>query len=167
MLTFLKRFIFVLLILLLLVQFYPKGNKNISQTLSAADISTKYNVPADVQTVLKASCYDCHSNNTVYPWYYKVQPVAWWLNEDIKDAKKEVNFSEFASYRAAKQFRKLKEIKDEVEGGDMPLPSYTFIHRYARLDETQKKLVINWATSIQDSLKAHYPADSLVIKKPV
>ena len=100
MLTFLKRFIFVLLILLLLVQFYPKGNKNISQTLSAADISTKYNVPADVQTVLKASCYDCHSNNTVYPWYYKVQPVAWWLNEDIKDAKKEVNFSEFEIGRA-------------------------------------------------------------------
>ncbi len=166
--TFLKRFLIIILVLLLLVQFYPKGNNNISASLSANDISTKYAVTSDVKLILKTSCYDCHSNNTVYPWYSKVQPVAWWLNDHITDAKKELNFSEFATYSARKQFRKLKEINDEVKGGDMPLPSYTFIHGYAKLNDNQKLLLTSWITTIQDSLKAHYPMDSLISqKKPV
>ena len=165
MLTFLKRLLIIFLVLLLLIQLYPKDKKNISETLSANGINTKYAVPTDVQAILKANCYDCHSNTTVYPWYSKVQPVAWWLNDHIIEGKKELNFSEFATYRIGKQYRKLKAINEEVKEGGMPLPSYTLIHRYAKMNDAQKILVTNWVTGLRDSIKAHYPMDSLISKK--
>ncbi|MEP6711558.1 MAG: heme-binding domain-containing protein [Ferruginibacter sp.] len=165
MITFLKRFLVTILILLVLVQFYPKDKPNISEAVSANEISIQYTVPDSVHAILKASCYDCHSNNTVYPWYSKIQPVAWWLNSHITDGKNELNFSEFTTYRIGKQYRKLKAINDEVKKGDMPLSSYTLIHRYAKLDDAQKLLIATWATAIEESIKIQYPMDSLISKK--
>ncbi|MEO7047023.1 MAG: heme-binding domain-containing protein [Ferruginibacter sp.] len=162
---FLKRLLILIVVLLVLIQFYPRATKNISETASANDIITKYPVPDSVQAILKASCYDCHSNNTVYPWYSKLQPVSWWLNDHIVEGKKELNFSEFASYPLKRQYKKLKKINDEVKGGDMPLSSYTFIHRYAKLDDNQKSSIANWVNALQDTMKAHYPMDSLISKK--
>lgn len=162
---FLKRLLILIVVLLVLIQFYPRATKNISETASANDITTKYPVPDSVQAILKASCYDCHSNNTVYPWYSKLQPVSWWLNDHIVEGKKELNFSEFASYPLKRQYKKLKKINDEVKGGDMPLSSYTFIHRYAKLDDNQKSSIANWVNALQDTMKAHYPMDSLISKK--
>ncbi|MEO5944051.1 MAG: heme-binding domain-containing protein [Ferruginibacter sp.] len=161
---FLKRLLILIVILLALVQFYPKAAKNISETASANDITTKYPVPDSIKSILKVSCYDCHSNNTVYPWYSKLQPVSWWLNDHILEGKKELNFSEFASYPLKRQYKKLKKINDEVKSGDMPLSSYTFIHRYAKLDDVQKSSIANWVNSLQDTMKAHYPIDSLISK---
>ena len=163
--TFFKRLLITILLLLMLIQLMPKPTKNLSDTLSANDITQKFTVPDTVQSILRASCFDCHSNNTVYPWYSKVQPVAWWLNRHIEEGKRELNFSEFASYPLKRQYRKLSKIKDEVNDGGMPLPSYTIIHRYAKLDESQKNIIANWVNTLQDSLKAHYPLDSLVRKK--
>jgi hypothetical protein len=119
-----------------------------------------------VHHILKPSCYDCHSNNTVYPWYSKIQPVAWWLNDHIVEGKKEINFSEFASYRIGRQFKKLDEIVKQVKQGEMPLSSYTLMHRNGNVTTEQKLTITNWATAISDAIKAKYPADSLVIKRP-
>ena len=80
---FLKIFFYTILIALLLFQLYPKPAKNVSATINANDIILVHNVPPDVQQVLKTSCYDCHSNNTVYPWYAAVQPVAMWMGNHI------------------------------------------------------------------------------------
>lgn len=154
----------ILLVAFIAIQFIrPKKNK--AAGISKNDISTIYPVPNHVQTILKTSCYDCHSNNTVYPWYAKVQPVAWWLADHIKDAKKDLNFSEFAGYPIRRQYRKLEEINDLVKKDEMPLNSYLWIHKYAKLEEQQKLTLANWVTSLRDTIKANYPADSLVRKK--
>ena len=161
----LKKIFWVLLIVLLLIQFYPKPTKNSSEIISTNDITAIHNVPADVQQVLKTSCYDCHSNNTAYPWYSRMQPVAMWLGNHINEGKRELNFSEFGSYTIGKQYRKLDALNEEVKEGEMPLTSYTLIHWDAKLDDAKKLLVANWANALRDSMKANYPADSLARKK--
>jgi len=158
-----KRILIALLIIFIAIQFIRPA-KNRSEGISANDISTKYPVPDSVQAILKVACYDCHSNNTRYPWYEEIQPVAWWLNNHIKDGKRGLNFSEFTSYRIKKQFHRLDDINKQVKKNEMPLSSYTLIHTDAKLTEGQKLAIAAWATSIRDSIKAHYPPDSLVKK---
>ncbi len=155
-----KRILIALLIIFIAIQFIRPA-KNRSEGISANDISTKYPVPDSVQAILKVACYDCHSNNTRYPWYAEIQPVAWWLNNHIKDGKRGLNFSEFTSYRIKKQFHRLDDINKQVKKNEMPLSSYTLIHTDAKLTEGQKLAIAAWATSIRDSIKAHYPPDSL------
>jgi hypothetical protein len=152
-----------LLIVLAAIQFFHPA-RNQSNDISQ-DISKKYLVPDSVQAILKASCYDCHSNQTAYPWYANMQPVAWWLNHHINEGKGELNFNTFSSYRIGRQYRKLEKISKEVKDGGMPISSYTLIHRYAKLDDAQRKLVSDWANSLHDSIKASYPADSLKVPK--
>ena len=158
-----KRTFQILLLAFIVIQFIRPA-KNRAEGISNNDISKIYAVPADVETILKSSCYDCHSNNTVYPWYAEVQPVAWWLADHIKDGKKELNFSEFASYRIGRQYRKLEEVNKQVKEGEMPLESYTMIHKDAVLTQAQKLSIASWVTTLRDSIKAHYPEDSL--KRP-
>ena len=160
----LKRTFQILLLAFIVIQFFRPA-KNKSAGINANDISTIYPVPENVQAILKTSCYDCHSNNSVYPWYANIQPVAWWLNNHIQDGKAELNFSEFASYRIGRQYRKLDEVNKEVKEDAMPLDNYLWLHKYAKLDDQQKLALANWVVSIRDSIKANYPADSLVRKK--
>ena len=160
----LKKIFLALAILLVLFQFYPRAKNNLNGS-ETQHISTVHKLPADVEALLKTSCYDCHSNNTVYPWYYNIQPVAWWLDDHIKDGKKDLNFSEFAGYRLSKQYKKLEQIDDLVNDNEMPLKSYTLIHTDAKLDDQQKLTITNWSKMLQAEMKARYPADSLVRKK--
>lgn len=159
-----KRTFQILLLAFIVIQFFRPA-KNKAEGISNNDISKIYAVPADVQSILKTSCYDCHSNNTVYPWYAEIQPAAWWLADHVKEGKKELNFSEFASYRIGRQYRKLEEINGEVKEDKMPLESYLWIHKNSKLSEQQKLTLANWVTTIRDTIKANYPADSLVRKK--
>jgi Haem-binding domain len=160
---FFKRFLLLLLLAFIVIQFFRPA-KNKSEGISANDITVKYAVPDDVKAILKTSCYDCHSNNTNYPWYNNIQPVAWWLDDHVKEGKKELNFSEFGSYRIGRQYRKLEEINKEVKDNEMPLESYTLIHGDAKLNQQQKLAVANWVTALRDSIKGQYPEDSL--KRP-
>ena len=162
---FLKIFFYTILIALLLFQLYPKPAKNVSATINANDITLVHNVPPDVQQVLKTSCYDCHSKNTVYPWYAAVQPVAMWMGNHIVEGKNNLNFSEFGSYSIRRKYKKLEEISEQVKKDEMPLSSYTIIHRNAILNEARKLLLTNWVNLLRDSIKANYPADSLARKK--
>ncbi|MBC7889388.1 MAG: heme-binding domain-containing protein [Ferruginibacter sp.] len=161
----LKPLALLLLTALIIIQFFrPKENLSSGSTALANDISKVYHVPDQVQAILQTSCYDCHSNNTQYPWYSKVQPVTWWLNDHILEGKKEINFSEFASYSIRRKYKKMEEIIKQVKDDEMPLYSYIFIHRNSKLNGDQKLSVVNWATAIRDTMKASYPADSLIKK---
>jgi len=121
--------------------------RNTQAGVSPNDIGTVVTVPVNVAAVLKTSCYDCHSNNTVYPWYSYIQPIDWWLTDHINDGKHHLNFSEFATYSNIRKAKKLKEVAGEIEEGGMPLPNYTLIHHNAILTEDQKKLVMDWANT--------------------
>lgn len=127
--------------------------RNQSTAVLPTDIAATVAVPQDVVALLKDACYDCHSNNTIYPWYMNVQPVAWFMAHHVTEGKGELNFSEFGSYSKRRQEGKLKAIAKEVEHGDMPLSSYTLMHKSARLTDSQKKQIIAWATAAQDSLR--------------
>jgi hypothetical protein len=159
-----KKILVVLLIALVIIQFFhPK--KNISTSPSPNAVAEVYNTPEDVKQILATSCNDCHSNNTVYPWYSKVQPVAWWLNNHINDGKNELNFDDFKNFSPRRQYNKLEEVEKQIKEGDMPLNSYTWIHKNSILTEEQKQKLTAWAESIRNDLKQKYPMDSLLRKK--
>lgn len=160
----LKRLFQLLILVFIVIQFFRPA-KNKAEGINANDISKIYAIPEEVQSILKTSCYDCHSNNTVYPWYAEVQPVAWWLNDHIKHAKADLNFSEFATYRIRRQYRKMEEVNDLVKKGEMPLDSYLWVHWDAKLNDQQRLVIAGWVAAVRDTIKANYPADSLVRKK--
>jgi len=116
------------------------------------DFMKVYDVPTEVSVILKTSCYDCHSNNTEYPWYDKVQPVAWFLESHIEEGKSELNFSEWKNYSNRRKKSKLKSIGSQIRKDKMPLSSYTFIHGDAKLSESKKELIIKWIDKLRDSL---------------
>ncbi len=162
----LKRILLLLLLAFVVIQFFrPAKDTASGPEAFAKDIATVHTVPADVQLIFQKACYDCHSNNTTYPWYSNIQPVAWWLDDHVKEGKKELNFSEFAGYSIRRKYKKLEEINKEVKEGEMPLESYTLIHTNAKLTDADKLAIANWTTSLRDSMKRVYPEDSLVRKK--
>jgi exonuclease VII small subunit len=146
-----KKIFIVLLIALVVIQFFrPAKNQSAAEPANA--IAKAYPVPQEVADILKGSCYDCHSNNTKYPWYNNVQPVAWWLNNHVKKGKGELNFDEFATYKPKKAHHKLEEIIEQVKDGEMPLNSYLWMHKEAALSETQKTTLINWAQQLMNDI---------------
>lgn len=160
-----KKILLALLALLVIIQFF-RPEKNESNDLTY-DISTKYEVPEEVDEILRVSCNDCHSNKTEYPWYSNVQPVAWWLADHIEDGKRHLNFSEFTKRPIAIQNHKLEETIEMVEEKEMPLKDYTYLglHAEAKLSDEQREVLISWAKSQMTYLKDNYPADSLVMPK--
>lgn len=159
-----KKILLVLLIILVVIQFIRPA-KNQSTEVTANHIYNVYATNENVKTILDKACNDCHSNNTKYPWYANIQPVAWWLNDHIEDGKKHLNFSEYGAYNLRRQYHKMEEVIDEVKEGEMPLSSYTIVHTNAKLTAEEKATLTGWAQSIMDTMKAKYPLDSLVKKK--
>lgn len=141
----------VLLIAFIGIQFLPK-QINKSETTSKADFLVVNKVPANIKNKLQTSCYDCHSNNTRYPWFNKIQPVAMFLENHVKDGKKELNFSEWDSLSVRRKKSKLRSIVNQIKDDEMPMNSYTIIHRDAKFTETEKQEMIQWMTQKKDSL---------------
>jgi len=158
-----KKIVLVLVVLFAVIQVVRPTKNNSANTQK--DISTLYPMPPEVKVIVNKACADCHTNNTNYPFYTNIQPIAYWLEDHVKDGKRHFNFNDFASYKIAKQNHKLEEVIEQIKEGEMPLYSYTLIHKEARLTDAEKETLTNWCQSIMDSLKATYPADSLVIKK--
>ncbi len=159
----LKKILIGLGVILIVIQFF-RPEKNNSNDLTYA-VSTKYEVPEQLNQIFRVACNDCHSNKTEYPWYANVQPVAWWLNDHVLDGKRHLNFSEFTSLPLAIQNHKFEEVVEMVEKKEMPLPSYTNLglHSEANLSDAQRKIIMDWAKAQMAYLKDTYPADSLVM----
>lgn len=101
--------------------------------------------PPEVAAIMKRACYDCHSNETKWPWYSNVAPASWLLAEHVKDGRKHLNFSEWQGYEEGRKLKKLGEIAEEVEEGHMPIPGYVALHAEAKLTEAEKKTLVDWA----------------------
>ena len=146
-----KRILSIILAVLVAIQFIHPV-KNTSTAEQKGDITKHFNVPEDIHNVLKTSCYDCHSNNTNYPWYANIQPLSWLLANHIKEGKADLNFNEFSGYSKRRQLSKLKAVANSVKDGSMPLSSYTLMHRDAKLDDFKKQLIMDWFIKAKDSL---------------
>lgn len=139
-------------VILVLFQFVqPALNQGTVEGIE--DISKAVDVPTEVNQILQKSCNDCHSNATVYPWYTNIQPIGLWMQHHVDEGKQELNFSTFNLYSAKRKTHKMEEIVEMVEGGEMPLPSYTFIHGNAVLSESEKATLIAWAKQSYATLK--------------
>jgi hypothetical protein len=124
---------------------------------STKDITSESAVPDDVKAMLVRSCFDCHSNQTVWPWYSNIAPVSWLVAGDVKEGRKHLNFSEWNGYSTSKRLVKLEALAKEVDKEDMPPEIYTDMHKNAVLTRQDRERIITWAESLGDSLAAHEP----------
>lgn len=144
-----KRVLIGLLIVLIIAQFFqPSKNNGNAQT--ATDITRVVPVPDTVMVLLKTACYDCHSDSTRYPWYNHITPVNWWLKNHIDDGKRHINYSHYVEGSYKRKIKHLDETAEEVEKHEMPISSYLWIHRDARLSDAQRKLIVDWANNAKD-----------------
>ena len=136
----------------IVIQFFPT-TLNERDTVPQSDFMVENQVPATIKNRLQVSCYDCHSNNTDYPWYSKIQPSAWYLEDHIQEGKDELNFNEWATYSDRRKNSKLRSIISQIEEDKMPLDSYILIHRDAILSDEDKTLIVDFITALKDSLE--------------
>lgn len=160
----LKKIGWAFLIALIAIQFIRPA-KNQTSAAQPHSIQTKFPMSEPVAAIYKKACADCHSNNSNYPWYANIQPVYWWLDHHIEEGKEHLNLDDYTNKRLRYQYHKMEEVIEQVNAGEMPLNSYTWIHSDARLTPAEKSMLTGWAQQVMDSLKAQYPIDSLIRAK--
>jgi hypothetical protein len=148
----LKKILIVLLVAFLAIQFIrpAKNIQLVDQTKTATNL---FQTPLSVKNILEVSCYDCHSNNTTYPWYSNLQPVMWFLTNHVNEGKNHLNFDDLGDYSLKKQHQKMEEIVEVLDKNEMPLTSYTIIHRDANLTAEQKEELVAWAKANMENMK--------------
>ena len=139
-----KKIAIALLVILVGMQFY-RPEKNLAEGDYVATFETETRPNAEVKKILETTCYDCHSENTSYPWYNNIAPISYWLDNHVREGKEHLDFSDWGNYSAKKKDHKLEELVEEVEEGEMPLKEYTWTHKEARLTQAQKKALMDWA----------------------
>ena len=133
--------------IVLVIQVMPV-ERNVSTVPPGQSFEKTEKVPANVAAILKVSCYDCHSNNSRYPWYSELQPGAWFMAQHIKKGKEELNFDEFNNYSKRRKKAKIKSIISQIEKDEMPLKSYRMMHENARLSADEKKELLDFFNTI-------------------
>jgi hypothetical protein len=149
-----KFFLFIVLPLFLLMQLI-QPERNLGKEGSRTDITTLYNVPDSVTFLLNHYCFDCHSNNTDYPWFTNIQPIHWYVNSTIKEGKLHLNFAEFGTYTKEIAAQKLGEIINVMQEESMPLKSYRWYKSGARFTPQQRNMMIAWARSLKAEIEVN------------
>jgi len=126
------------------LQFYRPNRAN-PPTIQAETLEATTQVSENVAAILKRSCSDCHSNETVYPWYSNISPFSWLLADHIEEGRRELNFSGWNNYTPKKKRDNFDEICEQVTIGEMPHNQYLWTHRDATLSEQDVKNLCDWA----------------------
>lgn len=146
-----KKVLFVVVGIIVLIQFFPSGRPD-SITDNPDDLMVNNQLPDEVSKLLKTTCYDCHSNETKYPWYSYVAPVSWLISHDVNEGKEHLNFSEWESLDKMKKAKNLDGIVDEVSDGGMPMLIYPVMHPEAKLKKADRQAIVDWAEAYGESL---------------
>ena len=155
---FLRALGIIGLIALVVIQFIPvEENKQGYQSVLAFEAET--NVSHELAEIFRANCYDCHSNQTQYPWYSALAPINFWLDEHVRDGKKHFNVSQWSEYSVKRKDHKLEELIEEVEETEMPLPSYTWVH--GDLTENERQTLMDWAQMTRLTYRLELEAKSV------
>ncbi|PHN92515.1 cytochrome C [Maribacter sp. 6B07] len=139
----LKRISLLVVVVFIAMQFFSP-TKNVSPGNHTKVFITETNPTPELQNIFENSCYDCHSNNTEYPWYNNIAPISYWMANHVNEGKEHLNFSEWEKYSLDKKDHLLEEIEEEVIEGKMPLLEYTYTHGDARLTEGQVNDLVEW-----------------------
>jgi hypothetical protein len=118
------------------------------------ELAATTEVPGNVSAIFERSCNDCHTSKTTYPWYSQITPVSWWLKNHIDEGRHELNMSEWGTYSDSKKSKKLEEICEQVETREMPLPSYTWVHRDSFLSENDIRTLCDWSKAERAKIPA-------------
>jgi len=148
----LKKIIYGLLVVLVIIQFI-QPSRNEAKGPFEHNITNQFPMSPEVANALQKSCYDCHSNQTKYPWYSMIQPLGWWLQHHVDEGKEHLNFHAFTAYKPKKQDHKLEEIEEAVRDGWMPLDSYEWIHRDAILNDNEKQAILTWVKESRQKIQ--------------
>lgn len=146
-----KKLLIILVALFVVIQFIPANLPEVTVN-NPDDLLKTTTVPDNIAQKLRASCYDCHSNETVYPWYSYLAPVSFLVSRDTREGRKKLNFSDWNKLSKVKKAKFLDEINDELEEGEMPMKIYTVIHRNAVLNDQDIKALQNWVDDYAESL---------------
>jgi hypothetical protein len=147
-----RRILFFSLAIFFVMQLF-QPERNTSNENLKTELANHYKIPDSVETLLNTICYDCHSNNTDYPWFINVQPIGWYMQSKIKTGKKHLNFSEFGNYTKEQAIRKLSEIEDVMKTNRMPLKSYKWYNKEADLNDQQRNAITRWASKLKETIQ--------------
>ena len=143
--------IWLVLAIFVILQFIPNTYPEVIKS-NEYDLIQTGTVPTDVEQILKTSCYDCHSNETKYPWYSYIAPVSWLVVRDVKKGRGELNFSDWDNLKSRDKIKLLDEIAEEVNDGNMPMPIYLITHGEASLDDNQKQILAGWTEEMMNDI---------------
>lgn len=143
------RILFILLIAAFVVLQFIGIEKTNPEFDSSGDFIVMENPPADIAQVLRSACYDCHSNQTVWPWYSNIAPISWMLEEHVVDGRDNLNLNYWSEFDVEDRAYVIEEMIEEIEEGEMPIPGYLITHSDAKLSETQKEKLFTWLRSKQ------------------
>lgn len=147
-----RKIIYILVALLILIQFIPANLPEVSSDDSKDILKNNPEIPKVTSMILKNSCYDCHSNETHYPWYSYVIPVSYLVRHDVNEGRETINFSNWEDYKKTEKAEILDGISEYVANGEMPMKIYTLIHRDAVLSDDEKEILITWSEQFAESL---------------
>ncbi len=139
-----KKIFLALLVVLLVIQFFPIKHENPDSPAEKDFIVSLGSEYPEAQKMIKDACYDCHSNNTVYPSYTRVQPLGWFIRSHIRGGRMKVNFSNWSDYSPKEKIHHLQECKEVLEENRMPMKSYTWMHPPSKLSKEQKQQLISF-----------------------
>lgn len=140
----LKWFFIVVALLFAAAQAYRPDRTNPAVDESKTLRANAHLTP-EVAAILDRSCKDCHSSETRWPWYSNVTPVSWFLKSHVEEGRRELSFSEWGNYAPRKRERKLHEMCEQVETGEMPIRSYLPLHPSAKLSDEDRRVLCAWA----------------------
>lgn len=139
----LKKVLMGVFAFLLLAQLVRPDFQNPSADPSL-DFAKTANPPADVVASLKKACYDCHSNETKWPWYSQIAPISWWTANHVAEGREHLNFSTFGQLSPGDRAEMLGEAGEAIQEGEMPMSSYLWMHSEAKLSATEKQALLAW-----------------------
>ena len=126
-------------------------DKTVEPVNPATDLISLTSANTGVSELLKTACYDCHSNQPTYPWYTNIAPVSWWIKHHINEGSSHLNFSLWGTYSDKRKNHKLEECIEMIEEGEMPMTSYTLIHKEAKLTDAQKMQLVEFFKSLKNA----------------
>ena len=143
-----KLILYALAAVFVILQFIQPKREN-------PPVKAEVNVDEKLKNIFKKSCYDCHSNETTWPWYAYVSPVNYLISYDVEDGRRHLNFSDWENYETRRKIRKLNEIKEELEADAMPITSYVLLHPSTSLEISEKELILSWVKAELDTLETY------------
>jgi hypothetical protein len=137
-----RMIIIVLILILLVIQTIRVERVN-------PPVQSDFEAKLEIKTLIRGACYNCHSNQTVWPWYSYVAPASWFVAHDVREGRENLNFSEWGALNAKSQGRTLAKIAHKVIEGEMPPWHYTVVHRQGSLTMTNRAQI--WAWTLTES----------------